>query len=103
MRDARPLGIAPPTIPWAVVSAVEDMPHGATQAVVTREGPNAVAHQPAGICSAQPFAAAIECEFQQVAAFKCFKHWEPSEMYPEGAQKMVNIPLRARTMEAAHA
>ena len=103
MRDARPSGIAPPTIPLARLSGVEDVAHGAAQAVVASEGADAVAHDRAGFAGAEALAAAVEGEFQQIAAFKCIKHWDPSEMCPELAQKMVNIPLNARTMEARHA
>ncbi len=104
MRDARPSGIAPPTIPWALVSGVEDVAHRTAQAVVTGEGADAVAHDRAGLSGTEALAAAVEGEFQQIAAFKCVKHGGPSDTgWSEHAHKLVNMPPMRRAMEADHA
>ena len=127
LADARPLGIAPPTIPFGVLpdasawmanrpsggdllgkvkehhSIFKHVPDCAIQPIVAGEITDVAPHHLARVSSIQPLSAAIEGKFQQVPAFKCIKHEDPSELCPETAQKMVNIRLNPRTMEAAHA
>jgi hypothetical protein len=82
----------------------EDVPHCATQAVVTGECADAFTHRAAGLLCAETFAATVKCEFQQIAAFQCVKHCLLSDTaWEKSAQKMVNIPLTGRTMEVRHA
>lgn len=99
LADARPMGIAPPTIPRGVLF-LKDVPHSAAQAVVAGEGTDAVTHFAAGFLCAQPLAVTVKGKVQQVTAFKCFKHLWPSDAaYAQSAHRMVNIPL----MEGANA
>lgn len=131
MCDARPVGIAPPTIPLGaslfsvalfagrpsggdffqsekqggvVSGGVEHVIYGAAQSVVAGECADGVAHAAAGLSRAQPRFAAVEGEFQQVTAFQSFKHLGPSfAAWVELAQKLVNMPPRLRAMEGVHA
>jgi len=99
LADARPTGIAPPTIPKGT-SFLKDMPHGTAQAVVSGKCADLGAHFAACFLGAQPFAMTVKGDVQQVAAFKCIKHFWPSDAAcPHPAHKMVNIPL----MEGANA
>ncbi len=99
LADARPTGIAPPTIPRGL-SLLKDVPHGTAQSVVSRKGADFGTHFAARFLCAQPFAMTIKGEVQQVAAFKCVKHFWPSDAAcPHSAHRMVNIPL----MEGANA
>ncbi len=79
------------------------VPDCAGKSVVASEMSDVPAHGFSRFCRTQPLSAAIECEFQQVAAFKCIKHWEPSEMCPELAHRLVNMPPIRRAMEVTHA
>jgi len=79
----------------------KNMAYRTAQTVVTGEISDLFAHRAARFPGAQALAATIDGEFQQVAAFKCVKHFWPSDTAQKKvAQKMVNIPLIRRTMEA---
>ena len=127
MRDARPLGIAPPTIPFGADPVAlgpvvyrpfgedflgtetgsvrrEHVADGAREAVVAGKRADAAAHDLAGVGGAEPLAAAFMGELQKVAAFQCVKHrGTSSPVCCDPAHRIVNMPPRRRAMEAWHA